>query len=130
MKTVQSFADQIGLSCDVEWVSENPNMGDMPRGSNHFEVTLTRDNDQEMACYFSMGPALCREPEAVEVLDCLISDSRGVLNEGFEDWADNYGYDSDSRKAEKTYLVCREQAEKLEVFLGDDFDSALEVEGL
>lgn len=130
MKTVQSFADQIGLSCEVEWVDANPHMDDMPRGSNHFLVTLARDNDQEMNVYFSMGPALCREPEAVEVLDCLISDSRGVVDEGFEDWADNYGYDSDSRKAERTYLVCREQAVKLEAFLGEDFGEAFEVEGL
>ena len=38
---------------------------------------------------------------------------------GFEDWCSDFGYDADSRKAEKTFKVCEHQAKRLRSFLGD-----------
>jgi hypothetical protein len=47
-------------------------------------------------------------PELAEVLQSLASDASGALNAGtFEAWASDYGYDSDSRKAEKIYEACK-----------------------
>lgn len=61
-------------------------------------------------------PAL---PDVATVLNCLASDSRGYDNaRGFEDWANNYGYDTDSRRAEAAYRVTGEQSKRLRYFLG------------
>ena len=37
---------------------------------------------------------------------------------GFEAWADNYGMDSDSRKAEQIYNACVKQTNEFRTFLG------------
>jgi len=59
------------------------------------------------------------EPELADVLDCLASDASGFDNSrSFEEWAGEYGYDTDSRKAEKTYLTVKNQALELKSFLG------------
>lgn len=64
------------------------------------------------------------KPSLESVLDCLISDAASIVNSGlkFEDWCAEYGYDEDSRKAEKTFNACKEQAQALERFIGSDED--------
>lgn len=56
-------------------------------------------------------------PDLRDLLDCLASDCCGS-DESFEDWAANYGYDEDSRKAENTYHIIRKQARELRQLLG------------
>ena len=44
-----------------------------------------------------------------------------VLNAGtFEEWAGDFGYDLDSRNAEKIYRACLDNALKLRAMLGND----------
>lgn len=53
-----------------------------------------------------------------EVIECLIMDS-GVLEQpSFESWADGYGYDRDSRKAEAIYQECLKQALEIRAIFG------------
>ena len=44
-------------------------------------------------------------PSVADVLSCLLSDANAI-HMTFEEWCSDFGYDSDSRKAEKTYLAC------------------------
>lgn len=44
-------------------------------------------------------------PHAADVMHSLLLDGEAI-NESFTDWADNYGYDSDSIKALRTYEQC------------------------
>lgn len=58
-------------------------------------------------------------PAIADVMHSLICDA-GVLNSAtFEDWASEYGYDPDSRKAEKIYRACLEIALQLRAGFGD-----------
>jgi len=102
-----------------ERVEKNPNNPDW-KDADHWRVVLSigkKGDCRQMTTYFSMGYGhKGKEPKAEDILDCLASDSSGV-NQDFEDWAADLGYDSDSRKAERTYRVCIEQARKLELFL-------------
>lgn len=50
------------------------------------------------------------EPKAVDVIYSLVMDSDVLNYSSFEDWASNFGYDVDSRSAEKTYRACLEIA--------------------
>lgn len=60
------------------------------------------------------------EPDIMDVLYCLVMDA-GVLNcASFEEWADELGYDTDSRQAEKLYRQCLENALALRAMLGND----------
>ena len=45
-------------------------------------------------------------PTLKDVLYSLLMDSDVLNYESFEDWADCFGYDHDSRSAEKTYQAC------------------------
>lgn len=58
-------------------------------------------------------------PALADVLYCLLSDGEAT-EYGFEEWCANFGYDADSRKAEKTYYVCVDTGRALErLFTGD-----------
>lgn len=56
-------------------------------------------------------------PTAEEILDSLASDVSSI-DQPFEEWASEYGYDTDSRKAEKTYEACRTEYYNLRKLLG------------
>ena len=59
-------------------------------------------------------------PELADVLDCLASDASGVEGQRFEDWAADYGYNTDSRKAERIFHACRNTYHDLQYLLGND----------
>jgi hypothetical protein len=51
-------------------------------------------------------------PRAADVLHSLILDS-SAADQTFESWCSEFGYDTDSRKAEATYRECQKNADKL-----------------
>jgi len=58
-------------------------------------------------------------PDLACVLDSLASDASSYENaRNFDEWASEYGYDTDSRKAEKTYRSVGDQAKELLHLLG------------
>lgn len=95
---------------------------------NAWEVVLHYDG-RTLEVPFWTG-LLLGEPTAADVLACLLSDATVDDGEGnprpFEDWADDYGFDTDSRKAEATWRQCVEQTAKLREFLSPAvFDAAV-----
>lgn len=58
-------------------------------------------------------------PDRLDVIHSLLSDGDAIEYRGFEDWAANFGYDTDSRKAEETYRACLDIGLKLRSALGD-----------
>lgn len=57
-------------------------------------------------------------PTTEDVLDSLRSDAESVAWSTFEDWCLELGYDTDSRRAERSYHACQENAQRLRLFLG------------
>jgi hypothetical protein len=121
--TLDQFITEQQLVMSVRSVKRNPHMQgeQMPR---NFECTIEfegRGYHEPLTVYFSQGSAHKKPPTLADVLDCLASDASGVDNaQSFEDWASEYGYGTDSRKAERTYRICEEQAQKLKALLGQD----------
>lgn len=65
------------------------------------------------------------EPSPLDVIHSLVIDA-GVLDaSSFEEWAGEYGYDIDSRKAEITYRACLDIALKLRNGIGEQGLEAL-----
>lgn len=58
-------------------------------------------------------------PVLRDVLYSLCMDAEALDYSDFEEWADNFGYDTDSRKAERTYQACIAIGLKLRNMLGD-----------
>ena len=121
--TLEQFIAEQQLVMNVCPIKRNPHMQgeQMPR---NFECTIDfegRGYHEPLTVYFSQGSAHKKPPTLADVLDCLASDASGVDNaQSFEDWASEYGYDADSRKAEKTYNICVQQAQELKALLGQD----------
>ena len=63
-----------------------------------------------------------KPPTVADVLSSLCSDAQSADRTTFEDWCSEFGYDTDSRRAEKIYHLCVETNAKLHAFLGEDFD--------
>lgn len=59
-------------------------------------------------------------PDICNVVYSLASDADVLNYPTFESWAENYGYDVDSRRAEVMYRACLESALKLRAALGDE----------
>jgi hypothetical protein len=128
--TLNGFVEKYGIKFSAELTDSNPHMTDMPAGSAHYRCRIRRGR-RSMLVHFSQGPAICREPTAADVLQCLASDASGVENaRGFEDWCGDYGYSTDSRSAERTYRAIEKQAADLRRVLGDAFSDLLSAESL
>lgn len=64
-------------------------------------------------------------PDATDVIYSLVRDSDVLDFATFEQWAEEFGYDTDSRSAESTYRACLEIALKLRAGIGEADLSAL-----
>jgi hypothetical protein len=131
--TIAQFVADNGITIKSEQTDRNPHM-EGSADMDNYKVTLSRvTGDRErrsgdirkrtvrMTTYFSKGIGHHgAEPTAEEVLDCLSSDAAGIENTSFERWCDEYGCDTDSRKALKTFKACEHSAKRLRNFLGDD----------
>ena len=123
--TIDQFVTDNRISMTAERTDRNPNIEDS-RSMDHWKVTLGIRRHQarprQMTLVFSQGYGHHgAEPKVSSVLDCLASDSASIENaQGFEDWASEFGYDPDSRKAERAFKACEHQAKRLRNFLGDD----------
>lgn len=89
----------------------------------HWKYTLATKVGQhgKFEVVFSQGFGHKLAPSMSCVLEVLFMEM-GATQEGFEDWAINSGYDTDSRKAYQTYEECRKQADHLVNLLGESFD--------
>ncbi len=110
---------------------------DWPKAT-HWKVVLWTTHPRKwwrstFPLYSSKGPGHHGEPpDLPEILDCLVNDADILYYDNFEHWADDYGYDSDSRKAEQTFKQRRKQARAFRAFLGEEYLQMLcdDVEGL
>lgn len=121
-ETLNAFINRLGLKLTVSRTDHNPHMDSDPqwsRSASHWRFTLRRDG-RRMAGYFSQGSAHTKPPTLLEILDCLASDAAGLANaDDFESWCADYGYDTDSRRAERTYKAVQRSAASLERVIGE-----------
>jgi hypothetical protein len=119
--TLAQFIEDNAITMDCERTSENPFYEGDSYTMNHYRCTL-KIGTQRMTVFFSMGLGLAGEPDLASVLDCLASDASEWENSkgDFEEWANEYGYDPDSRRAERIYRNVEMQSRKLESFLGEE----------
>ena len=67
-----------------------------------------------------MGKTLKVEtPKMQDVIYSLVADSTAIDHGSFESWCDDYGYDTDSRKAESIYRACVKIGLKMRLMFGE-----------
>lgn len=103
---------------------------DGPRKNNHFIVTLRKDGCRISFDYFDSENnfrAGVKELDAYSVLASCSGDYNCPDN--FEDFCSEYGYDNDSRKAEKTFAACLKQSAKLKkIFSGKVAEDLMKIQ--
>jgi len=67
-------------------------------------------------------------PKTADVVSCLIHDSVAGSHSSFEDFCAEFGYCTDSRKAEKLHLACAKIAAQFYPFLGKHFADLADLE--
>lgn len=65
------------------------------------------------------GQGKAIKPDTVDVIYSLFMDSDVLEHSSFEDWANTFGYETDSRKAEATYRDCLAIALKLKAAISE-----------
>lgn len=116
---LQNLCETKGVKCEAQYGGvELPE--EWPRGSHPYKVVL-KFGKRRLTVPFFMGACHSKEPTAADVLSCIVSDARaGDMT--FEEFCEEFGYDSDSRKAEKVYAACKAIEPRVRRFLGVDFE--------
>ena len=92
------------------------------QNANPWTVQL-RYQGRQYTFPFWTGTGWTSEPNAFDAAHCVLSDAVGFENSrSFEDWAGDYGYDTDSREAERLYRAVERVHTNVKRLLGDDFD--------
>jgi hypothetical protein len=99
-------------------------LDDWQKKAHPYTVKLKYDGRQ-MTIPFFMGQGLSHEPTDEDVIPCLMSDYKAT-DETFEEFCAEFGYDTDSRKAEQIYNQCVRNGKKLEKLFGSDLESVFE----
>lgn len=110
------------IRSEVTYGNNVKELDDWQKRAHPWTVTL-KNGRKRMTTAFFTGEAL-GEPSTFDVLWCLVSDASGVCD-GFEWFCDCYGYDRDSRRAERIFNQCKTYKRKLEKFLGDSCQQVL-----
>lgn len=98
----------------------NPNMEDA-KDMTHWECTFVPEDRRMMVVIYSLGSGHNgRKPTVEEVLQSLFLDATAEALT-FEEWCAEFGYDDDSRKAERTFKACQKVGRDLKKLLGDDY---------
>jgi len=130
MQTISQFAAKYNITMSVEHADTNPNMmaadDKWMRDAQHYKCVLTYKR-RKMTVPFSCGSAIEHGPTVEDVLNCLISDASST-DYSFEEWCREFGYDTDSRKAEQIYKICQTQSVKLQRLLGASLYAELDTE--
>lgn len=110
----------------AQWLEVNPmgfeceNRGTTRDGRRHFLCTL-RSGDRAMTVEFHQGSAHTEEPNLEDVIGCLAMNAGGFENaKYFEDWAREYGYETDSRRAYATYEAVQTRTHDMRELLSSD----------
>lgn len=118
LPTLREFIARMGVTMTATRCDRNPNM-DREADMDHWRCVL-RCQGRRVSLVFSKGFGHHGEPAKLrEVLECIASEVFAVENaRDFTDWCAEYGYDPDSRRAERIWKACQRQAKQLRTLLG------------
>lgn len=100
----------------LDWAKLSP----WQREAVHYRVTL-HYRTRRLTVDWWQGAGIKHAPWAADVLSSLLSDAECGAS-SFEDFCAEFGYDEDSRAAERTYHACKAMGPKLRRLLGTDYE--------
>jgi len=119
-KQAETFLKHCNLAVKIAYLDNNPPQWDEDQGHDRlrYRVTIQRkDTHKSLSFIFwdSIANAEKGErPTPYDVLTCVSSDSN--VYDSFEDFCGEFGYDTDSRKAEGTWKKVKKFADRINAF--------------
>lgn len=118
---IEFILDQMNVGFSCHRIAQRPD-GLANELERHFSTQVKRGHEA-MTVYFSQGSVHTDNPTITDVMYCLFSD---YVNESkyhesdFQYWVDDYGYDNDSRQAEKIYRAVIAQSNDIRRLFATD----------
>lgn len=109
----------LDVSVQVERTDDPDNPPKWADNMNAYDVMVIRGK-AAMTLTFYQGKAHFSDPSREDVIHCLMADRDTLTVDNFEDWAYQYGYDSDSISALNTYNKIVAQTKQLEDLFSAD----------
>ena len=123
---LKQLAEKCGFDCvfgaKLDWDKQD----EWQRQANGYRCTL-KYQGRQYGFDFWQGVGISRDPEPEGCLDCLLSDAQGGVTT-FDHFCGDFGYDTDSRKAEKIWKQCKKTAQRIRNLMGDDYETFLYAE--
>lgn len=103
--------DNIKLSLTRADYTEEDYKDEWKKTANKYKAKIIY-NKKSMTTVYYTGSGWKKDPVLEDILGSILQDTT-YLDYGFEDFANEMGYDPDSRKAEKIYKEIQKQAKKI-----------------
>jgi hypothetical protein len=117
------FADRIGLTIKIGAPTYGKHFGDEDQERFIFPVTLLRGGKSYRLKFGQSLREKNTPPTAYDILACLTK----YNPESFEFFCANYGYDTDSRKAEKVYKKVLKEWEGVQRIFSDVLEQLADI---
>jgi hypothetical protein len=118
------FLTKTKTKMKVEFVEHDFYFDDDKEARDIYRITLTRNGKRYS---FKFGQSIANtgtEPTAYDVLACLTK----YDPYSFENFCADFGYDLDSRKAEKTFKMVQKEFENVQRLFGDVIEKLQEIQ--
>ncbi len=122
-KQAEAFLNHWNLSVIITHLDNNPPSWDEDQGHNRLRYRITiKRKDRHKSLTFIFWDSIANaekgeRPTAYDVLACASADSNDPGT--FEDFCGEFGYDTDSRKAEGIYKRVKKFADRLNAFFSE-----------
>lgn len=113
--TLTDKVKELGITAEIEEL--DPPFGE-EWAKQGWNITL-RFQGRSMNFNFYGGGA-SKEPSVDDGVWCMALESGGVRDHSFSEWASEFGYSDDSRKAHATYLRVKRNAKRFDEFIASE----------
>lgn len=120
------FLNKVNATIKIEYHSYGKHFEDDKESRNIYNVTVKRNGKQ---FNFKFGDSIANtkaghEPCEYDVLACI---TKSEPEDTFEDFCSSYGYDTDSRKAERIYKAIQREFKGINRVFGDVLEQLQEI---
>ena len=124
-KQANDFLKETKTSFEAVFETYGKHFDDDKESRNIYKITLKRNGKQFS---FNFGQSINDtnagiDPTAYDVLSCLTKYDPG----SFDDFCSDFGYDNDSRKAEKTYKAVVKEYNKVNAMFNDVIEKLADI---
>lgn len=117
--------NKLGVKFSATYIGYNKHFAEDKESRHQFRVKLSRGKSSFSVKFGQSIMAGSKTPTAYDMLACLQKYDVGY----FEDFCSDFGYDTDSRTAERIYkAVCKEWEKVSRFFTSDEIEQLQEIQ--